>query len=115
MIQAIQTLTPTIGITAACDALGLPRSSFYRAQVPVARTTPSPAVRAASPRALSAVEKTVVRATLNSERFQDQAPREVYATLLDEDRYLCSWRTMYRILATNCEVRERRDQLQHPA
>jgi putative transposase len=115
MIQAIQTLTPTIGITAACDALGLPRSSFYRAQVPVARTTPSPAVRAASPRALSVLEKTVVRATLNSERFQDQSPREVYAALLDEDHYLCSWRTMYRILAANFEVRERRDQLQHPA
>jgi putative transposase len=55
-----------------------------------------------------------VREVLNSERFQDQAPREVYATLLDEERYLCSWRTMYRILAENQEVRERRDQMQHP-
>jgi putative transposase len=55
-----------------------------------------------------------VRAVLNSERFQDQSPREVYATLLDEERYLCSWRTMYRIMAENHEVRERRDQLQHP-
>jgi putative transposase len=59
-------------------------------------------------------EKTRVREVLNSERFQDQAPREVYATLLDEARYLCSWRTMYRILAENQEIRERRDQLQHP-
>ena len=71
-------------------------------------------MRAASPRALTAPEKKAVRETLNSERFQDQSPREVYATLLDEERYLCSWRTMYRILADNQEVRERRNQLQHP-
>jgi putative transposase len=51
---------------------------------------------------------------LNSERFQDQAPREVYATLLDEGQYLCHWRTMYRILAENKAIRERRNQLRHP-
>ena len=51
---------------------------------------------------------------LNSERFCDQAPGEVYATLLDEGRYLCSERTMYRILAAHQQVRERRDQLRHP-
>ncbi len=52
---------------------------------------------------------------LNSERFQDQSPREVYATLLDEGVYLCHWRTMYRILDEHKEVRERRNQLRHPA
>jgi putative transposase len=51
---------------------------------------------------------------LNSERFCDQAPGEVYATLLDEGRYLCSERSMYRILAANQQVRERRDQRRHP-
>ena len=115
MIQAIPTLAPTVGIAAACAVLGLPRSSFYRAQTPAPLTQPSSTVRAASPRALTAPEKTVIRETLNSERFQDQSPREIYAALLDEERYLCSWRTMYRILAHNLEVRERRDQLQHPA
>jgi putative transposase len=55
-----------------------------------------------------------VRELLNSERFQDCAPREVYATLLDEATYLCSWRTMYRILAAADEVRERRAQLRRP-
>ena len=114
MIQAVPALAPTTGITAACEALGLPRSSFYRAQAPAPLTRPSPTVRAASPRALTATEQTVIRATLNSERFQDQSPREIYATLLDEERYLCSWRTMYRLLAANQEVRERRNQLQHP-
>jgi putative transposase len=51
---------------------------------------------------------------LNSERFQDQPPREIYATLLDEGQYHCSWRTMYRILDEHTEVRERRNQLRHP-
>ncbi len=43
----------------------------------------------------------------------DSAPREVYATLLDEGKYLSSWRTMYRILNEVSEVRERRNQARH--
>ena len=54
------------------------------------------------------------REELNSERFQDEAPRQVYAALLDEGTYLCHWRTMYRVLAEHNEVRERRNQLRHP-
>ena len=54
-------------------------------------------------------------ASLNSERFQDQSPRQVYAALLDEEEYLCHWRTMYRVLDEHKEVREQRDQLRHPA
>ncbi len=115
MIQAVKALAPTTGITTACQALDLPRSSFYHAQDSAIRVVSHPLrERQPSPRALTATEKETVRAVLNSERFQDQSPREVYATLLDEERYLCSWRTMYRILAENHEVRERRDQLQHP-
>jgi putative transposase len=78
------------------------------------RKAKEPAKLKTSPRALVAEERSKVRETLNSPRFQDQAPREVYANLLDEGRYLCSWRTMYRILAENQEVKERRDQLRHP-
>jgi putative transposase len=63
---------------------------------------------------LSAAEREHIRETLNSVRFQDSAPRQVYATLLDEGQYYCSWRTMYRILAAHQEVRERRNQLRHP-
>jgi len=55
-----------------------------------------------------------VRGILNSERFMDKAPREVYATLLDEGKYYCSIRTMYRILSANKAVRERRNQRKHP-
>jgi putative transposase len=63
---------------------------------------------------LSDEEKAEVRSVLNSERFQDQSPRQVYATLLDADEYLCHWRTMYRVLEEHQEVRERRNQVRHP-
>jgi putative transposase len=56
-----------------------------------------------------------VLAVLHDDRFADKAPAEVYATLLDDGRYLCSIPTMYRILRDNTEVRERRDQRRHPA
>jgi putative transposase len=52
---------------------------------------------------------------LNSDRFCDASPRQVYATLLDEGRYVCHWRTMYRVLEEHDEVRERRNQLRHPS
>ena len=113
-MQTIQALAPLVGAGAACDALNMPRSAFYRALQPPAVKRVAGAPKAAPPRALSPDEKAVVRATLNSERFQDQAPREVYASLLDAGTYLCSWRSMYRILAENHEIRERRDQLRHP-
>jgi putative transposase len=63
---------------------------------------------------LSEAERSQVRVVLNSERFMDCAPRQVYATLLDEQHYLCHWRTMYRILAAAQEVRERRNQRRQP-
>jgi putative transposase len=107
-------LAQQVGVVTACQVLGLPRSSFYRARQ--ADTSLNEAVEkpAQPPRALSEAEKSTVRQLLNSARFQDLAPREVYATLLDEGQYLCHWRTMYRILEEHDEVRERRNQLRHP-
>lgn len=95
----------------ACAALGISRASYYRR-----RTITPPRARGggAQPRALSASERQAVLDVLHSDRFRDAAPAEVYATLLDEGIYLCSERTMYRILATEEEVRERRDQARHP-
>jgi putative transposase len=69
----------------------------------------------APPNALSAAEKTALLAELNRERFADQTPYEIYPRLLDEGRYLGSIRTMYRLLAAEGAVRDRRDQLRHPA
>ena len=119
MIQTAEALAVSHGVAAACTALAVPRSSLYRTRpAPMPETVtpaPEPPARPAPPRALSPTEQEQVRALLNSERFQDAAPREVYAELLDEQRYLCSISTMYRILAEHAEVRERRNQLRHPA
>jgi putative transposase len=93
-----------------CAGLGIGRASFYRLQ----RPSPPPGPECVHPRALSVNERQDVLRELNSERFFDQAPGEVYATLLDQGRYLCSERTMYRILTEHQQVRERRDQIRHP-
>ena len=113
MMNAVEQLAPTLGLVAACDVLSVPRSRVYRARQPRAATRPRALPEPV--RALSGAERARVRDTLNSERFADQSPREVYATLLDEQVYLCSPSTMYRVLAESAEVRERRDQLRHPA
>jgi len=110
-MDAVDTLAATVGVAEACQLLGVPRSSHYRTRQAARAAPPAPRERPAPARALSAEERTTVRDVLNSPRFQDCAVREVYATLLDEAIYLCSWRTMYRILAAADEIRERRDQV----
>jgi putative transposase len=110
MIQAAEKLAERVGVAAACRALGVPRSSLYRARHPKPAAKPRPTPE----RALSQSEKAAIRQKLNSERFWDSSPRQVYATLLDEGTYLCHWRTMYRILNEHNEVSERRNQLEHP-
>jgi len=98
----------------ACNRLAYPRSSYYRQQQAKLGTTDSrPVLR--SPRALPPLERETVREMLNSERFVDSSPRQVYGTLLDEGQYLCSISTMYRILHEHDEARERRNQKRHPA
>jgi transposase InsO family protein len=115
MMQAAIALPANSGLTAgACAALGLARASVYRARTRLARPPASPPPRRPPPRALGPDERRRVLDVLRTPRFVDQAPAEIYATLLDEGVYLCSIRTMYRILAENGEVRERRDQLRHP-
>jgi len=109
-MKVAEQLSERTSISAVCESLGVPRSSFYRARQPKSE----PKSRPTPERALSQEEREQVRQTLNSERFQDSAPRQVYAALLDEGKYLCSWRTMYRILDDHKEVKERRNQLCHP-
>jgi len=110
MMHAIEAASGTMGTVAACDALGVARASVYRRRQP-ARPL---AVRPAPPRALDPGERQAVLETLHSERFLDQAPAQVHATLLDEGTYLCSPRTMYRLLDAAGEVKERRDQVRRP-
>jgi len=111
MLGMAEELGETVGVSEACQVLGVPRSSLYRARKP----KPEPSPRPTPQRALEEEEKAEVRAVLNSERFCDAAPREVYATLLDEGEYYCHWRTMYRILEEHDEVHERRNQRRRPA
>ena len=109
-MQAIETTSPTMGTAAACDALGVARASVYRRRQPAR----PPAPRPTPPRALDPIERQTVLETLHSERFLDAAPAQVHATLLDEGTYLCSPRTMYRLLETAGEIKERRDQVRRP-
>jgi putative transposase len=111
MVEAVVTLTPVVGIAQACTVLGVSRATHYRRARP---RLVHPRGSVPSPRALSAEERQAVLDLLHSERFRDAAPAQVYATLLDEGTYLCSERTMYRLLAEAQEVRERRAQAQHP-
>jgi putative transposase len=96
-------------VVEACASVELPRATYYRA-----RSSPTMSGSRPSPRRLSDAERQRVLEVLISERFRDQPVRQVWAQLLDDGTYLCSVRTMYRILAENQAVRERRDQLRHP-
>jgi putative transposase len=110
----VEELTPIIGTRPACRALGASVATIYRRRRPPEPTAPKP--RPTPARALSEPERQQVLDVLHCERFVDVAPEEAYATLLDEGTYLCSPRTMYRILAAHHGgVRERRNQLTHPA
>jgi putative transposase len=109
-MTAVETARETMGTAAACEALGVSRAGVYRQRQPAR----APAPRPTPPRALDPAERRVVLETLDSVRFLDQAPAQVHATLLDEGTYLCSPRTMYRVLEAAGEVKERRDQVRRP-
>jgi putative transposase len=108
-MDTVREMGPRLGIAPTCSALGLPRATYYRHLRP-----PKPrGVRPQPKQALSSTEREVVLATMHEDRFVDLAPTEIYAQLLDEGQHLCSIRTMYRVLAENEEVRERRRQRLH--
>ena len=114
-MTAVVALTPGSGLTTAvCAALEVSRASVHRHRT--ALIAPPRATKPRQPvaRALPESERDHVLAHLRTPRFADQTPVEVYATLLDEGVYLCSIRTMYRILAAHGEVAERRRLRRHP-
>jgi len=112
-MEAVANSDPDIGVKAACDAVALSRATYYRMQsVPFG---PQPLKPRPSPeRALSPEERQQALDVLHSERFIDSAPRQVVAELLDDGIYICSVSSMYRILESEGEVKERRNQLSHP-
>jgi putative transposase len=112
--QTVQELTPIVGTRPACRALGASSATIYRRRRPPVPRPKRP--RAVPARALSERERQEVLDVLHCERFMDSSPAQVWATLLDEGQYLASERTFYRLLAArHGGVRERRDQLTHPA
>jgi putative transposase len=116
--EAIALLAPRIGTRAACAASGVPQATWYRrhrTSPPPVKALPVPHAQRIQPRALAPAERQAILAALNSDRFADLAPDEVWAILLDEGTYLGSVSTYYRVLREAGETRERRAQATHPA
>jgi transposase InsO family protein len=110
---AAEDLSDVVGMKQACAALLVPRATVYRRRR--RRLSPSPvAAKRHGGRGLTDAEKSAVLACLHEQRFQDCSPSQVYAALLDEGRYHCSIRTMYRLLESRAESRERRNQRIRP-
>jgi len=102
------------GVDPACKAVAWSRGRFYRSQKPEKTSPQTPPKRPGRARSLTPEQQEKILSELNSERFLDCSPRQVWATLLDENVYLCSWRTMYRLLQKNQQVKERRKIRRHP-
>ena len=109
----VDELAARTNVKTACDLLGRPRASHYRAKTP--RPAPTPAARPVPPNALTDAERAQVLAVLTSDRFVDKSVAQAWATLLDEGTYLCSMSTMHRILRAHDAAGERRAQATHPA
>jgi putative transposase len=123
IVQTVTDLSATTGVTSACALVGMPRSTYYRRARPSSQppsqpeeqdqdATTQPLARRLSPRALTTAEREQIRMLLTSERFADLSPREVYATLIDEGVYHCSWSTRRRLLRETGQTKRRRDQPQ---
>jgi putative transposase len=114
-VSAVLEVAPPVELAVACRALGLARATVYRRRRPESPSPRRRERRSPPPRALRSEERAQVALVLHSERFVDRAPAQVVATLLDEGQYLCSVRTMYRLLEARGEAQERRRRLVHPA
>ena len=110
-MSVVLPLSESVGVRRACELFGVSRASWYRGR----RTRSAARTHRPPPLALHPQEQQQVLAVLHSERFADQAPRAIYAILLEEGRYLASVRTFYRLLASQGESRERRAQRRHPS
>ena len=110
-METVLSIAPALGVAITCAAFAVARATYYRKRAPVhgpKERRPSP------PRRLPDIERQAVLEVLHEDRFVDLAPAQVFGTLMQENRYLCSLRTMHRILAENAEARERRNQRRHP-
>lgn len=99
LIEAAENLAKHVGVAPACQSIGLARSTLYYQRVQSREPYQQPKPRPRPARTLDNQERQQVLDVLHSERFVDKAPAEIWATLIDEGVYLCSERTIYRILA----------------
>jgi putative transposase len=106
VIAVISHAATVVGERQACEALGVSRTTYHRRKAPLHS---HPTRRRSGGRALSQAEREAVLAVLHELRFADLAVPQIHAKLLGEGKYLCSLRTMYRILDAAGENRERRD------
>ena len=112
-MEAAEQLGARVGLKSACTALGVNRAALYRLRTRQADTSCDETLRPPPPLKLSAQERQTVVDLLHSERFVDASPHTIQAVLLDEGRYHCSVRTLYRILAEEGELKERRALRRH--
>ncbi len=112
-MKTVEEISEATGVRRSCGALGVPRATYYRRRKPKSVTRARSSKRV-SFRRIPDQERLEVLELLNSTACIDQAPAQVFGRLLEEDKYYCSERTMYRILAENRQVRERRNVLRHP-
>jgi len=113
-MRAAERLGTTVGLKRACESLGVSRGTLYRHRARAAQPVAEAALRAPPPLKLQPEERQAVFDLLHSQRFVDASPHTVHATVLDEGHYPCSVRTMYRLLAEEGQLRERRNVLRHP-
>ncbi len=111
--ETVDELTPLVGVVTACRLLGRSRATHHRRAHPVPRMH-GPRVKTQHPGQLSVTERGQILAVLNSQEYANDSPTRVWAKELDQGRYWCSARTMYRILAGAGLGGERRRQATHP-
>lgn len=106
-MNAIAERPSFVSLSQACEALCVSRAVLYpdpRKQRKQVRP------RKGVCRKLSAAEQERALAVMHEARFCDQAPRQIYATLLGEGLVLASVSTLYRLLRAAGETLERRAQ-----
>jgi putative transposase len=111
---AAETLGNAVGVARAGQTLGMARATLYRQRARVAAPSVAAPARPAPLLRLTPEERDNALTILHAERFVDASPHTIHATLLAEGQYPCSVRTLYRILAAEDELRERRNVRQHP-
>jgi putative transposase len=113
-MEAAEQLGTNVGVKRACDSLAVSRATLYRCRASATELAGEAATRPPPPLKLAPDERQTVLDLLHSPRFVDASPHTIHATVLEEGHYPCSVRTMYRILAEEAQVRERRNVLRHP-